>query len=325
MFTPMASASATTVPSRRFRSAFVTGATGFVGANLTRALLGRGIRVRALVRRESEASSLEGLDVTRVEGDLHDERLVQLLDACDVCFHAAAALTGAASPELRRTNVEGTRRVLEAAARAGCTSIVHVSTVGTLARLDGQPVTERDPRLLPGASEYVRSKFEGDEAARSLASGGAPVVIVHPSAPVGPHDRTPTVTGRRIVSVLEGSLPRWIAGAINHVHVRDVAEGMILAAERGEAGTSYLLAHAEGNLTRDEFVERVARAASMSPPRSRRRFPLLGLFRRARAPDCGPVSLACDPTWTIERLGLPQTPLDEAFREAVAWFRARGA
>ncbi|MBI4601982.1 MAG: NAD-dependent epimerase/dehydratase family protein [Planctomycetes bacterium] len=307
------------------RRAFVTGAAGFIGANLVRALLADGFHVRALVRLGSDLSSLEGLDVEIVEGSLLDgEGLASRMEGCAACFHLAARISGSAD-ELRSANVEGTRAVLTAAVRAGCRAVVHTSTLGTLARPDGSPARETDSLLLPGASGYVRSKHLAEQEARALASRGAPVVIVHPSAPVGPFDKTPTVTGRRILEVLRGKLPRWIAGRINHVAVRDVARGMILAAERGVPGTSYLLAREGGDLSRDELVALVAGAARIEPPARRGARSLLGWLRRRRSAEAGgPPSLACDPSWTVRELGLPQTPLEEAFAEAVAWFRGRG-
>jgi dihydroflavonol-4-reductase len=314
---------------RSLRTAFITGATGFVGANLARVLLEEGAGVRALVRKGSDRSSLEGLPVDLRQGDLLDVAgLAKAMEGCDTCFHAAAAFSSPETADLYRTNVEGTRSVLEAAVQAGCGAIVHTSTLGTLGRADGAPARETDSYLSPGASEYVKSKFRAEEIARELASRGAPVMIVHPSAPVGAWDRVPTVTGRRIADVLEGKLPRWIAGTINHVHVRDVARGMVLAARRGTPGKSYLLALEGGNLTREELVSRVARAAGVRPPRARRRFALPGWLRGTKQDDSttgpGPASLACDPSWTVTELGLPQTPLELAFEEAVRWFRGRG-
>ena len=321
---------------RSLRTAFITGATGFVGANLARVLLEEGAGVRALVRKGSDRSSLEGLPLDLREGDLLDAAgLAKAMEGCDACFHAAAAISPAEVADLYRTNVEGTRCVLEAAIHVGCGAIVHTSTLGTLGRADGAPARETDSYLSPGASEYVKSKFRAEEIARELASKGAPVMIVHPSAPVGAWDRVPTVTGRRIADVLEGKLPRWIAGTINHVYVKDVARGMVLAARHGTPGKSYLLALEGGNLTREELVSRVARAAGVRPPRVRRRFPLLGWLRGPSSRDAsagagpaahgfGPASLACDPRWTVTELGLPQTPLDRAFEEAVRWFRERG-
>jgi dihydroflavonol-4-reductase len=306
----------------------VTGATGFVGSNLVRFLLRHGVGVCALVRRGADRSNLEGLHVNLCEGDLLDGSALKAgLSDCDACFHAAAALPGKEAVELYRTNVEGTRAVLSAAMEAGCSTIVHTSTMGTLSREDGAPAHETDRRITPGASDYVRSKYAAEDVALELAAQGGAIRIVHPSAPVGAWDHSPTVSGRRILDVLEGKALGWPTGRINHVYVGDVVAGMVLAATRGKPGEHYLLANREGNLTREQFVGLVARAARIRPPRTGRRLAFLRWLRHARRKLTGGAggvaSLANDPTWTIERLGLPQAPLDRAFAEAVAWYRAR--
>jgi dihydroflavonol-4-reductase len=306
--------------------ALVTGATGFVGANLARALLDAGVAVRALVREGSDRSSLAGLDVELRAGSLFDGAgLRRALEGCDACFHLAAVISHSDPAEIRRVNVEGTRAVLEGAAEAGVAALVHASTIGTLrARRDGAPARETDSGLPGDASEYARSKLLSEAAALEIARRGAPVVIAHIAAPVGPWDRGPTVTGQRIVRVLEGKPLVYPAPSINHVAVRDVARGLILAAERGKPGGRYLLAKEGGNLTRDEFVALVAGAAGIRPrpePRPSLLARLLG--RGPRAGEGGGHSLACDPSWSVRELGLPQTPLEVAFAEAVEWFRTR--
>jgi dihydroflavonol-4-reductase len=180
--------------------------------------------------------------------------------------------------------------------------------------------------LPEGASDYVKSKFEGEAIAAELAARGAPVMIAHPAAPVGPWDRVPTVTGERIIQVLRGKEPRYgVAAVINHVPVRDVALGAILAAERGSPGRHYLLASANGNLSEKDLVDLVTLAAGLGPRRPRGR--LRRWFGRRGRTGRGagaPATLACDPSGSVQELGLPQSPLAEAFREAVEWFRRHG-
>jgi dihydroflavonol-4-reductase len=314
------------------RRAFVTGSTGFIGANLVRILLEAGVEVRALARDGADLSSLQGLRLDLRRGDLFDhEALRGHLQGCDACFHLAAAYARPDPAELYRINAGGTRCILETAAEAGVGVIVHTSTIGTLSRPGGASagdglLRETDRRLAEGASHYVKSKFQGEEEALQLAARGAPVVIVHPSAPVGAWDRVPTVSGKRIVQVLKGVELRYPLGRINHVAVRDVARGMLLAAELGRPGEHYLLASQEGNLTRDEFVQLVTTAAGIPPPRPRRRFSFWPWRRKGRTglPSGGPATLACDPSRSVKELGLPQTPLAEAFSEAVRWFREHG-
>jgi len=320
---------ATSIPvhaPRRIHKAFITGASGFVGVNLVRALLDRGTAVLAYVRSGSDRSGLAGLDVEVLEGELLDRGgLARAMRSSDACFHLAAALSSDDPAELERVNVQGSLAVLEAAREAGCTAIVHATTIGTLGRTDGGMPREGDSHVPATGSAYARSKLRSEEGALELAGRGAPVILAHLAAPVGPWDRHPTVTGRRIVRVLQGKRLVYPRGAVNHVAVRDVAAGLILAAGLGRAGQRYILANSEGNLTRRQFVAQVIRSGA--PPRRRRGMlgPLGAIFRRLRgSAEGGPVSLACDPSWSVKELGLPQTPLDEAFAESVAWFREHG-
>lgn len=328
MVEPQRGASATIMPAARIiQSALVTGATGFVGANLVRVLLEERIHVRALLRGSSDRSSLQGLEVELTEGELQDrEVLRKALSGCQACFHLAATISGTPD-QLRQANVEGTRAVLETASEVGTGVIVHMSTMGALWRPDGLPLREGDRGLPPTASDYARSKRAADEVALALVSRGAPIVLVHPSAPVGPWDRAPTVSGKRILEVLRGKLPSWGAPRINHVPVGDVARGALLAARRGTPGASYLLAHREGNLTRTQFVDLVARAGGVEAPREAGALRRLwrGLTGRGpRGSAGGSSNLACDPSATIAELNLPQSSLEVAFRQAVDWFRGRG-
>ena len=307
----------------KLNSAFVTGATGFVGANLVRELLARGATVRALVRAGTDLSNLRGLDIELVEGNLlHPASFGDAMAGCDACFHVAAAYSHPDRSELYRVNAQGTESVLTAAVGQGVPAIVYVSTMGTLSRKDGGLLTENDLALDESASDYVRSKYEGEQVADRLACAGAPVSTVHLAAPVGPWDRVPTVTGKRMLAVLRGKTPAYIPGALNHVPVGDVAVGLVHAAERGQPGRHYLLAHPDGNISRRDFVRLVRRAAGISiPVRGSARRALRSLKDRFRTPEWnGPVSLACDPAQTITELGLSPTPLEDAFAEAVAWF-----
>ncbi len=292
-----------------------------------RALLRAGESVRAFVRPASRLESLEGLEVEIFRGDLLDSRSVlAALEGCEVCYHLAAAYAHPDPEEIYRANVDGTRAVLEAAREGRLPALVYASTIGTLRNPQGGPAREEHSCLPPGASHYVRSKYRAEELVRAAAREGMRAILVHVGAPVGPWDWTPTVTGRRILAVLSGSMPRYVRGAIHHVAVRDVAEGLILAAERGEPGKDYILGREGGDLTREEFVRLVAGAAGIRPPRRGRVRTALARLRRlvGREERRGPDSLACDPSWSVRALGLPQSPLEEAFAEAVSWFRSRG-
>ncbi|MGB9602787.1 MAG: NAD-dependent epimerase/dehydratase family protein, partial [Limisphaerales bacterium] len=190
---------------------FVTGATGFVGANLCRELLKRGFSVRILLRENSPKTAIEGLNIEYAYGDVVDKNnLENLIRGCDWCFHVAASyhLWMKDYKKMYETNVEGTRNVIEAAANAGCSRIVYTSTVGCIALpkiVDGKlvPSDESAPVFESQMSNHYKlSKFKAEQAAIELAKKGAPVVIVNPSAPVGPYDVKPTPTGRIIVDFL---------------------------------------------------------------------------------------------------------------------------
>ena len=329
---------------------FVTGASGFIGSNLVHELLARGHRVKALLRPGADERGLQGLKFDRVTGDILDRKLLlRELDGCDWCFHVAASysLWMRHYAPMYAINVEGTRNVLEAAGKAGCRKIVHTSTVGCIGvpqAVKGKitPATESET-LLDGqlSNDYKRSKFQAEALAVELfRKSGLPIVIVNPSAPIGPGDVKPTPTGQIIVDFLKGRLPAYVETGLNWVHVRDVAIGHILAAEKGGLGQRYILGNGQGNWTMKEtlarlekitgiratkikipywFALRVAEANEMisfvtgRPPRA----PLAGV-RMAK------YKMWFDPGKAVRELGLPQTPPEQAFADAVAWFRANG-
>lgn len=328
-------------PAARLRVAVVTGANGFLGAHLVRALLARGVAVRAVVRPTSDVRVLEGLDVDLRRGHLDDEAFLRaVLHDADGLFHLAALYSQ--RPEdigaMYRVNVGIVRMLMKLAWYLGVPRIVHTSTIGTIGRRkDGLPPDEREPfNLWERASHYVRSKHLGELAALTWAQMGAPIVVVNPTAPVGAYDQRPTATGRRILAVLEGRIPSFPPGGINFVPARDVAEGMILAALRGTPGERYILGHMEGNLTLTQFLRIISEVtgnvptpptAASSPPQRLHRG-LLRLWRRRRGEKQrrghAPEALTANPRKAVEVLGMPQSDLRAAFAEAVAWFQSRG-
>src|SRR5215475_1308246 len=226
--------------------ALVTGATGFVGAAVARALLREGWEVRALARKGSDRRNLQPVPVEVFEGDLGDSAsLAAAVAGCEALFHVAADYRlGAFDPEqLYRTNVEGTRNILNAARDAGVRRVVYTSSVATIGiPKDGTPGTEASPSTVADMiGHYKRSKFLAEEVAREAASGGIPVVIVNPSTPVGPGDVKPTPTGQLIVEAASGRMPAFVDTGLNIVHVDDVAAGHLLAEERGSIGERYIL------------------------------------------------------------------------------------
>jgi dihydroflavonol-4-reductase len=328
---------------------FVTGASGFIGANLVHELVARGHKVKALLRPGSDTRGLAGADYERVEGDISDRvRLKEAIFGCDWCFHVAASyhLWLKDYKPMYAANVEGTRNVLESAASAGCSRIVYTSTVGCI----GYPLVN-EGRINPSdetvpvseaqmTNHYKRSKWQAEEAAIQLARKGLPVVIVNPSAPVGPRDTKPTPTGQVIVDFLNRKMPAYLDTGLNWVHVRDVAVGHILAAEKGALGERYILGNSDGNWTMQEafavleeltgirapktkipywialsaaHVNEAMSAITGQPPKA----PLAGV-RMAK------YKMFFNPAKAIREMGLPQTPPKRALADAVEWFKSNG-
>jgi dihydroflavonol-4-reductase len=328
---------------------FVTGASGFIGANLVHELVARGHRVKALFRRGGNLRELKGADFERAEGDLSDRAaLVKGMRGCEWCFHAAASyhLWLPDYAPMYAANVDGTRNVLEAAAEAGCSRIVYTSTVGCIGLPNSQNgvVTPTDETTPVSEEEmdtdYKLSKWKAELIARELAAKGVPVVMVNPSAPVGPRDLKPTPTGRIIVDFLNRRMPAFVDTGLNWVHVHDVAVGHILAAEKGHVGERYILGNAKGNWTMIEALEVLAEISGVPAPKIQ--IPYIVALAAAhtgeilshltgkppRAPLAG-VRMAkhkmfFNPAKAIRELGLPQTPPKQALADAVEWFRANG-
>ncbi len=328
---------------------FVTGASGFIGANLVHELIARGHRVRALLRPGADTRGLAGAEYEAVPGDVTDrDSLARGLRGCDWCFHVAASyhLWLPDYAPMYAANVDGTRNVIETAAAAGCARIVYTSTVGCIGlprEINGSvtPTDENAPvSEAQMSNDYKRSKWRAEVIARDLAAKGAPVVIVNPSAPIGPRDVKPTPTGQVIVDFLHRRMPAYLDTGLNWAHVHDVAVGHILAAERGRVGERYILGHAAGNWTMREAFAVLEELTGVPAPRFRIPYVVaLGAAhigetisrftqKTPRAPLAG-VRMArykmfFNPAKAIRELGLPQTPPRQALADAVAWFRAHG-
>ena len=324
--------------------ALVTGGTGFVGANIVRELLAEGATVRVLARAGGERRALVGLAVEVVEGDLLDPgSLGRAVAGVNTVFHVAAdyRLWVRDPAVVFRTNVEGTRAMLGAAADAGAARIVYTSTVGALGLpRDGTPGTEETPVTLADmVGHYKRSKFLGEQVALEFARRGLPVVVVNPSAPIGPWDIKPTPTGQMIVDFMRGRMVATVDTGLNIVHVRDVARGHVLAAARGKPGERYILGHARGNFPLDEIFRMLAAITGGRAPRFRVPYALAwcgaavceGFSRVTGRPPAVPLTavrmarkrMYFSPAKAVRDLGLPQTEPREALADAVAWFRTR--
>lgn len=321
------------------KPALVTGASGFLGWQVARKLLARGWKVRALVR---PGSRIRDLEVETVNGDLRDlDSLHRAVAGCAVVFHVAAdyRLWARNPDEIYQSNVDGTRNLLNAARRAGIERFVYTSTVGCI----GIPAAGLGDENTPVALDhmqgaYKRSKFLAEQAVREAASGGFPAVIVNPTAPVGDHDVKPTPTGKIVVDYLAGAMPAYLETGLNIVDAEDVAEGHVLALERGRQGERYILG-AE-NLTLRQIFEALARISGVRAPKLRIPYPVAyaaGLAStgwayltgsQPRAPLDG-VRMARKKMWVshakaARELGFSPAPAEAALAKAVSWFRTNG-
>lgn len=324
---------------------FVTGASGFIGANLVHELAVRGHAVRALLRPSSDLRGLAAADYEAVTGDLSDAKsLAAAMRGCDWCFHVAASyhLWLKDYTPMYATNVEGTRNVIRAALEAGCSRIVYTSTVGCIGLPTGAMPTDENAAVsaVQMTNHYKRSKWDAEQVARGFADKGAPVVIVNPSAPVGPRDAKPTPTGKVIVDFLKRQMPAFLDTGLNWVHVRDVAIGHILAAERGRIGERYILGHMEGNWTMKQTFTVLEEITGVPAPKFQVPYALAlsaayvdeALARVTGKPPKAPLAgvrmarykMFFNPAKAVRELGLPQTPPRQALADAVEWFRAHG-
>jgi dihydroflavonol-4-reductase len=321
----------------------VTGATGFVGSAVARALLARGHRVRVLARPNSDRRNLGGLAVEIAEGAMEDPRsLARAVAGCRYVYHVAAdyRIWVPDPAPMFRANVDGTRDLLTAALEAGAERVVYTSSVATLGLVAGGSADEETPSSIDDMiGPYKRSKFVAEEVARELVrERGLPIVIVNPSTPVGPGDIKPTPTGRLIVEAARGQMPAFVDTGLNVVHVDDVAEGHLAAAENGRIGERYILGGE--NMALAEILAEVAQAAGRRPPRLR--VPHSVLFPVAVGAELAARVTGRDPFVTLDgvrmsrkkmyfssekasrELGYRSRPAREAIADAVGWFRDNG-
>jgi dihydroflavonol-4-reductase len=321
----------------------VTGATGFVGSAVARALLARGRRVRVLARPNSDRRNLGGLAVEIAEGAMEDPRsLARAVAGCRYVYHVAAdyRIWVPDPAPMFRANVDGTRDLLTAALEAGAERVVYTSSVATLGLVPGGSATEETPSSVNDMiGPYKRSKFAAEQVARGLArERGLPVVIVNPSTPVGPGDIKPTPTGRLIVEAACGQMPAFVDTGLNIVHVDDVAEGHLAAAENGRIGERYILGGE--NMALAEILAEVAQTVGRRPPRLR--VPHSVLFPVAVGAELAARITGRDPFVTLDgvrmsrkkmyfssekasrELGYRSRPSREAIADAVGWFRDNG-
>ncbi|TAN05735.1 MAG: NAD-dependent epimerase/dehydratase family protein [Rhodanobacteraceae bacterium] len=321
----------------------VSGANGFVGSAVVRVLLRHGYAVRALARPASDTASLDGLEIEIARGDLRDPpSLERALQGCEGLFHVAAdyRLWARHPHEIYRSNVRGTHNILQAARRCGIERIVHTSSVATLGlRADGTPADEDTPaRLADMIGAYKRSKYLSEVLARRCAHLGSDIVIVNPAAPVGPRDRKPTPTGRTILDAARGRMPAYVDTGLCVVHVDDVAEGHVLAYERGQRGRRYVLGG--DNLSLREILQTVAELAGRHGPWFK--LPHAAILPVAHVAEAWARATGKTPTISVDgvklarhhmyfssqraeaELGYRARPAREALADAIQWFRDNG-
>jgi dihydroflavonol-4-reductase len=321
----------------------VTGATGFVGSAVARALLAHGRMVRVLVRRNSDRKNLKNLDVEQREGSLEDAAsMTRALAGCGALFHVAADYRlWVPKPEtMYRANVDGTRALMQAALTQGIDRIVYTSSVATLGVEPDGVADETTPSTLGDMiGPYKRSKFLAEEIVRDMVvEQGLPAVIVNPSTPIGPGDIKPTPTGRLIVEAASGRMPAFVDTGLNLAHVDDVAAGHLLAEDKGRVGERYILGGE--NLTLREILRRIAVLVGRKPPRLS--LPIPALMPIALAAEAVARITGKEPFVTSDGLRLARKtmffssrkavaeldyaprPVDGALADAVAWFRHTG-
>ncbi|HEX5353561.1 MAG TPA: hopanoid-associated sugar epimerase [Rhodanobacteraceae bacterium] len=321
----------------------VSGANGFVGSAVVRALLRHGYAVRAMARASSDVANLDGLDVEIARGDLLDPpSLERALADCEGLFHVAAdyRLWAHDPHEIRRCNVRGTHNILLAARRCGVRRIVHTSSVATLGlHADSTPSDEETPAYLADMiGEYKRSKFLSEALVRRCARAGNDIVIVNPAAPVGPRDRKPTPTGRMILDAARGRMPAYVDTGLDVVHVDDVAEGHVLAWERGQRGRRYVLGGE--NMSLKSILAMVAGLTGRRAPWLK--LPHAAVLPVAHVAEAWARFSGMAPNVTVDgvklarhkmyfssrragtELGYRARPAREALGDAIEWFRDNG-
>ena len=324
--------------------AFVTGATGFLGSHVARVLADQGADLRLLVRATSNLRNLQGLKAETATGDLRDAgSLENAMSGCDTVFHVAADYRlWARDPwEMYRSNVEGTRAILEAARKNGVRRVVHTSSVATIGFIEnGHPADEDSPvSLADMIGHYKRSKFMAEQIALEAGRRGWHVVTVNPTTPVGEQDVKPTPTGRIVLDFLKRKFPAYVETGLNLVDVRECASGHVAALEKGRSGERYILGGED--LTLKQILDKLAKISGLPSPTVKLPYvfafaagvvdeAITGrlLHREPRATvdtvRMGKKKMFASSGKAERELGWKIVPVEDALRRAVDWFRANG-
>jgi dihydroflavonol-4-reductase len=331
--------------------AFVTGATGFLGSHVARVLAEQGARLRLLVRPTSDLRNLDGVDADRVVGDLRDAASIEkALAGCDVVFHVAADyrlwVRGRDCSEMYRSNVEGTRSLLDAARKQGVRRVVYTSSVATMgftSEISSKNGKVADEQSQVGIADmighYKRSKFMAEQVAVEAARSGVDVVIVNPTTPIGERDIKPTPTGRIVVDFLKRKFPAYVETGLNLVDATECARGHVQALEKGRRGERYILGGE--NLTLKQILDRLAAITGLPSPSVKLPYifafaagvvdemvtgRLLGREPRATidAVRMGRKMMFVSSAKAERELGWRTVPVDGALRRSVEWFLDNG-
>lgn len=324
--------------------AFVTGATGFLGAHVARVLAEQGAELRLLVRQTSDLRNLEGLQADRVTGDLRSPAsLEQAMSGCEVVFHVAAdyRLWVRDPEQMYRSNVEGTRALLEAARKNGVRRIVYTSSVATMGFSSNGRIADEDSpvALADMIGHYKRSKYMAEQVAMGAGRSGQDVVIVNPSTPIGEMDIKPTPTGRIVVDFLKKKFPAYVDTGLNLVDATECARGHVLALQKGRSGERYILGGE--NLTLKQILDKLAAITGLPSPSVKVPYVLAlatGVcdevvtgWIRGREPRAtidavrmGRKKMFVSSAKAERELGWQIVPVDDALRRAATWFRAKG-
>ena len=317
---------------------FLTGSTGFVGANLARLLLQQGYQVKALVRPHSCLDNLKSLDIELVEGDLNDPNLTVSMRDCQVLFHVAAcySLWQRDRDLLYRSNVLGTRNILKCAREARIERTVYTSSVAAIGVKNGVVVDETyQSPVNQLIGHYKKSKYYAEQEAIAATKQGQDVVIVNPTTPIGKWDIKPTPTGEIFVRFLQRNMPFYVDTGLNLIDVRDVAWGHLLALEKGHTGDRYILGN--HNLTLQQILHQLAQITGLPAPKKQIPYwipytvawideKILASLGKKPSIALDGVKMSrqkmfYDSTKAISELGLPQSPIDAALKNAVDWFQ----
>ena len=324
--------------------AFVTGATGFLGSHVARALLEQGAELRLLVRAASDMRNIADLKADRVTGDLREpESLGKAMSGCDTVFHVAAdyRLWVRDPEQMYKANVAGTRALLEAARNNGVRRVVYTSSVATMGfTSNGRLADENSPVALENMiGPYKRSKFLAEQVAMEAGRSGMDVVVVNPTTPIGERDIKPTPTGRIVVDFLKKKFPAYVDTGLNLVDATECARGHITALERGKSGERYILGGE--NLTLKQILDKLGAITGLPSPKVKVPYVLalttgivdemvtgrlLGREPRATidAVRMGKKKMFVTSAKAERELGWKPSPVDGALRRAVDWFRANG-